>query len=313
MNLPAQAVAARHGDPVTSHLAIAEHSLSGRRQLNCNLVARVLRGHGGGTYRELHAAHEQECRLDGRMPLEAVEFERRLNDLREDGRARDDSKKRCPISGKWAQTWFSLEAGICRVCGRAFTPRSSKHLHCSTACRLRKRPTASAWRIDTTHYGHALYFEGRAARDRALDQKACPYDRGASRATTLFGELDQRTRGARRDSRAWYWMAGWRDRQAEIAHEFLSRGQAPKRAPRGPAVRPDLPTEPGLYLFAWRHEGRRLTVEVHRHAGKLFALELGAKARAFAMGQDPGLGFELSRAVPGSIEWEPVVDPWGRS
>lgn len=317
MNVPAQAAAARRSDPVTSHLAIAEHSLSGKRQLHCNLVARVLRGHGGSTYRELHRAHAEECLLDGRPPIEAVEFERRLNDLRTDGRARDDFKKRCSVSGKWAQTWWSLEAGVCHVCYRSFTPKSKRHVHCSPDCRDRKRrPTAGSWRIDAHHPGHALYLEGRAARDGGFDLRACPYDQVNNRGQRepgLFGECMARTKGARRDSRAWYWMAGWRDRQHELAEEFLNRARAPKAARKGgkgAAARPDLPSEPGLYRFAWRHEGKRLTVEVRRHGGKLYALELGAKARALAVGEDPGLGFDLSLSVPGSIEWEPAADRW---
>jgi len=293
---------ARSTDPISSHLAAADQDLSGRRTAHCALIAAILRaGHSGKTYRELHAVHEAESTLAGRMPIEAVEFERRLDDLRKDRTVRSDTPRVCTVSGRPAQIWFSLERGVCRVCGKPFAPRSRKHLHCSKACRLLKRPTATAWRIDPTHAGHELYFEGRAARDCGLGIKACPYDVDPLATTEpgLFGAITKSSSRRRRDSRAWYWMAGWKDRQLELEGEFAVRS-AKRKA--------DLPSKPGQYLFTWRHDGRRLAVEVVRRGKRLYARELAAKARALAAGDDPGPGLAFERIPAGSIEWKLVME-----
>lgn len=102
MTLPAQlplyAPLARRTDPATSHLAAA--SVAGaQQQSECAAILDALRtSFLPLTYKEVFS------RMKGRIP-EAVEVQRRLDDLRKAGLVVSGPQRRCRESGHMAQVW----------------------------------------------------------------------------------------------------------------------------------------------------------------------------------------------------------------
>jgi hypothetical protein len=93
----------RNSDPQTSHAAGRDHTRSGKRGTNCELVETVVRREPGLTYREIHA-HIPTIR-------EAVEVQRRCSDLERIGRIVSGEPRTCTRSGRPAQTWWPVERG----------------------------------------------------------------------------------------------------------------------------------------------------------------------------------------------------------
>ena len=87
---------ARYSDPLPSHLAALEHTATGRRRAHAEAVLAVIQNEPGLTYREIAR----------RLPkMEAVEIERRCNDLATENVVRRSIKRECTVSGRLAQTW----------------------------------------------------------------------------------------------------------------------------------------------------------------------------------------------------------------
>ena len=86
---------ARRSDPASSHVSALEH---GERAHHAALILEAVIAETGLTYREIHA------RLAGRI-REAVEVQRRLNDLAHEGLIERTTTRRCSISDRLAQTW----------------------------------------------------------------------------------------------------------------------------------------------------------------------------------------------------------------
>lgn len=107
---------ARSTDHDTSHEAGNEQRKSGRQSNHMDEVLKFVGLYPGRTYRELHNKYlSHELRKSRRPVLEAVEFQRRLNDLAPrdaDGNPAPEAKVRraearvCSASGRRAQTWW---------------------------------------------------------------------------------------------------------------------------------------------------------------------------------------------------------------
>lgn len=96
--LPDQPLA-RTSDPMPSHIAAAEMLKSAKRETECAAILDALKGSPLPlSYREVWS------RLRGRIG-EAVEVQRRLNDLRAVGLVANGETRRCRESGRHAQTW----------------------------------------------------------------------------------------------------------------------------------------------------------------------------------------------------------------
>lgn len=93
----ALSAAARVSDPVTSHLAAAEHTDSGKRGRHIGIVIDAVRLHPGKTSAEL-------APLCG---LERHEVARRTADAEHAGAIRKGEIRRCNTSGRSAVTWWS--------------------------------------------------------------------------------------------------------------------------------------------------------------------------------------------------------------
>jgi hypothetical protein len=90
---------ARWRNPSSSHAAAAEMMGSEQQRSECGAILALLRTcFAPQTYRSIHALLRGEI-------SEAVEVQRRLNDLRNAGLVRNGAQQRCPISGRLAQTW----------------------------------------------------------------------------------------------------------------------------------------------------------------------------------------------------------------
>ena len=90
---------ARTSDPMPSHIAAAEMLKSAKRETECAAILDALKGSSLPlSYREVWS------RLRGRIG-EAVEVQRRLNDLRAVGLVANGETRRCKESGRVAQTW----------------------------------------------------------------------------------------------------------------------------------------------------------------------------------------------------------------
>lgn len=88
--------AARRHDPITSHLAGAEHTANGKRWAHLSRVLDEVRREPGRTYREI-ATHLPD--------LEPVEVMRRLADAASAGLAVRGNHRTCRVSGRAAMTW----------------------------------------------------------------------------------------------------------------------------------------------------------------------------------------------------------------
>jgi hypothetical protein len=87
---------ARPEHPVTSHQAAAEVVEDGTVGRMCEIARSLLRSHPGRTAAELEQLSGYG---DGKV-------RKRLNDLRQEGHAKNGEPKRCSVTGKMAQTWY---------------------------------------------------------------------------------------------------------------------------------------------------------------------------------------------------------------
>lgn len=92
----ALSAAARVSDPVTSHLAAAEHTDSGKRGRHIGIVIDAVRRHPGKTSAELAPI----------CGLERHEVARRTADAEHAGAIRKGQSRRCDTSGRSAVTWW---------------------------------------------------------------------------------------------------------------------------------------------------------------------------------------------------------------
>jgi hypothetical protein len=90
---------ARATDPSTSHEAAEELTSSGERQRMMAVTLDGLRLHPGLTAKE----------LEERLGFSDGAVRKRLNDLRHAGHATNGLDRVCSLTGKKAQTWFSVE------------------------------------------------------------------------------------------------------------------------------------------------------------------------------------------------------------
>lgn len=88
--------AARTTDPVSSHLAAAEHTDSGKRGRHIGIVIDAVRLHPGKTSAELAPI----------CGLERHEVARRTSDAERCGAIRKGAIRRCNTSGRSAVTWW---------------------------------------------------------------------------------------------------------------------------------------------------------------------------------------------------------------
>lgn len=86
----------RRSDPVTSHLAAAEHMARGKRGQHVAAVVEAVRKHPGNTSAEL-------APLCG---LERHETARRTADAEHAGAIRKGEARKCTTSGRLAVTWW---------------------------------------------------------------------------------------------------------------------------------------------------------------------------------------------------------------
>lgn len=89
---------ARISDPITSHLAAADHTASGKRGKHIGIVIDAVRRYPGKTSAEL-------VLLCG---LERHEVARRTSDAARCGAVRKGEIRRCNISGRSAVTWWPV-------------------------------------------------------------------------------------------------------------------------------------------------------------------------------------------------------------
>lgn len=92
----ALSAAARVSDPVTSHLAAADHTSSGKRGRHIGIVIDTVRRHPGKTSAELAPI----------CGLERHEVARRTSDAERCGAIRKGAIRRCNTSGRSAVTWW---------------------------------------------------------------------------------------------------------------------------------------------------------------------------------------------------------------
>ncbi|HEY4292083.1 winged helix-turn-helix domain-containing protein [Luteibacter sp.] len=88
--------AARATDPVTSHIAAAEHTASGKRGTNVAVVIDLVRAHPGHTSAELARYTE----------LTRHEVARRLPEAETASAVKKGEKRRCAANGTLAMTWW---------------------------------------------------------------------------------------------------------------------------------------------------------------------------------------------------------------
>lgn len=91
--------AARVGDPITSHEAAEELTLSGRRMAQAEEIDRLVGKHPGYTSRE----------LSGLTRLDRYQVARRLSDLEHLGRVKKGARRVCLIGERNAVTWWSTK------------------------------------------------------------------------------------------------------------------------------------------------------------------------------------------------------------
>ncbi len=102
----------RTSDPSTSREAAGNHEASGKLSGNCRIVLALLRKHPRSTYAELFAAASSQDRET--LP-DNKEVQRRLNDLRTAGLARNPikdgevEKRACRVNGSTMQIWEATE------------------------------------------------------------------------------------------------------------------------------------------------------------------------------------------------------------
>jgi len=89
--------AARATDPVTSHIAAAEHTASGKRGSNVAAVIDLVRAAPGHTSAEL-SRHSRD--------LTRHEVARRLPEAETAGAVFKGAKRRCEVNGSLAMTWW---------------------------------------------------------------------------------------------------------------------------------------------------------------------------------------------------------------
>ena len=88
---------ARDTDPATSHQAASEFAQDGTRSNMMEVAYELIKSNPGKTAAEL----EQLSGLgDGKV-------RKRLNDLRHDHRAQTGEPRKCSVTGKKAQTWYT--------------------------------------------------------------------------------------------------------------------------------------------------------------------------------------------------------------
>jgi len=88
--------AARNRDPITSHLAAAEISMSGQRAFQQQTTASAVKRYPGKTSRELSVL----LKLDRHM------LGRRLSECEEEKLVRRGAMRRCATSGRLSLTWW---------------------------------------------------------------------------------------------------------------------------------------------------------------------------------------------------------------
>lgn len=91
--------ASRRTDPITSHMAEASITGSGRRQGQCDMVMAIVREHGGLTSKEL-----TQYAPEG---TDRYTFSRRLPDLEAMGKVVRGESRRCTVGGQLSVTWFA--------------------------------------------------------------------------------------------------------------------------------------------------------------------------------------------------------------
>ena len=89
---------ARASDPITSHIAAAEHTASGNRARQQHQTIAAVRAYPGRTSQEL----AQLTRLDRYM------LARRLPECVTAGAVRRGAISRCSVTGKLALTWYPV-------------------------------------------------------------------------------------------------------------------------------------------------------------------------------------------------------------
>lgn len=94
---------ARDSDPASSHVAAREHTASGARARQCDLILALVRAHPDRTAAELAAASGGE--------LDDVRCRKRLPDLRAAGRVVVSGQRRCEVAGRLMQTWRAADSG----------------------------------------------------------------------------------------------------------------------------------------------------------------------------------------------------------
>ncbi|WP_396615541.1 winged helix-turn-helix domain-containing protein [Lysobacter soli] len=87
---------ARTSDPITSHIAAAEVSMSGQRAFQAQTTAAAVKRYPGKTSRELSVL----LKLDRHM------LGRRLSECEEEKLVRRGAMRRCATSGRLSLTWW---------------------------------------------------------------------------------------------------------------------------------------------------------------------------------------------------------------
>lgn len=90
----------RNTDPVTSHMAASEITISGVRADQCRQVLALVAMYPDRTSFELSARSRT---------LDRYQVARRMSDLEHAGVVRKNGKRNCCISGKKAVTWIVAE------------------------------------------------------------------------------------------------------------------------------------------------------------------------------------------------------------
>lgn len=88
--------AARNTDPLSSHIAAEEVTVSGKRAFQQQTTAAAVKRYPGKTSRELSVL----LKLDRHM------LGRRLSECEEEGLVRRGAMRKCGVSKKLATTWF---------------------------------------------------------------------------------------------------------------------------------------------------------------------------------------------------------------